>query len=211
MEAKRVILLLSGGIDSTTLLAKLSSDGYNIIALSFDYGQKHEIELNYAKMNAAKYGVSIHEIIKLDKKLFSASALVNKSIGISTYEEKELPNGEVNSYVPYRNLIFISSALSVAESMNISSIYMAFNSDDQKNYWDCSMDFVHRINSISKAPNTIQIKTPFIQKSKAEVIQLAKELNVNLTQTITCYQPTGTNECGVCLSCISKKKALKNA
>ena len=196
MEAERVILLLSGGIDSTTLLAKLSSDGYKVIAVSFDYGQKHGIELQYAKDNALKYNALTHEVIKLDKTLFNSSALVNSAIRISTYEEKDLPTGEVNSYVPYRNLIFISSALSLAETMNINQVYLAFNKEDQKNYWDCSMDFVQRINSISNASNRIQIQTPFIQKSKAEIIRLAKELEVNLTQTITCYQPNGKDECG---------------
>ena len=210
MENKQAILLLSGGIDSTTLLAKLSSENYEVVAVSFHYGQKHEIELNYAKKNARKYNVATHEILKLDEKLFASSALVNSEIDISTHKNGELPTGQVNAYVPYRNLIFISTSLSLAESKGINEVYLAFNNDDQKNYWDCSVDFVQRINSISGTTNSIQIKTPFIQKSKSEIVQLAQDFNVDLKDTITCYQPKGRNECGECLSCISKQKAIQN-
>ena len=210
MENKCVILLLSGGIDSTTLLAKLSSDGFNVIAVSFDYEQKHRIELRYAKENARKYNVKTHEIIKLDKNIFASSALVNNGIDVAGYKKGELPLGIVNTYVPYRNLIFISNALSIAETRGIKDIYLAFNSDDQNNYWDCSMEFLQTINAISGPMNKIQVKAPFIQKSKSEVIQLAKELQVNLNETITCYQPQESQECGQCLSCLSKQQALEN-
>jgi hypothetical protein len=134
MENKRAILLLSGGIDSTTLLAKLSSENYDVIAVSFHYGQKHGIELNYAKKNAEKYDVKKHHIIELDKMLFKSSALVNREIDIATYENNELPKGQVNAYVPFRNLLFISTALSLAETMKIDEVYLAFNSDDSCNF-----------------------------------------------------------------------------
>lgn len=211
MENKRAILLLSGGIDSTTLLSKLSSDGYEIVAVSFHYGQKHEIEINYAKKNAEKYGVKKHHIIELDKLLFKSSALVNREIDIATYENNELPEGQVDAYVPFRNLLFISTALSLAESFNINEIYLAFNSDDKANFWDCRTEFVERINAITSLNTSIQIKTPFINLSKTEVVKLARQLNVDLNNTITCYQPNESTECGVCLSCVTKQKALKNA
>jgi len=211
MENKRAILLLSGGIDSTTLLSKLSSDGYEIVAVSFHYGQKHEIEINYAKKNAEKYGVKKHHIIELDKLLFKSSALVNREIDIATYESNELPEGQVDAYVPFRNLLFISTALSLAESFNINEIYLAFNSDDKANFWDCRTEFVERVNAITSLNTSIQIKTPFINLSKTEVVKLARQLNVDLNNTITCYQPNESTECGVCLSCVTKQKALKNA
>ena len=211
MENKRAILLLSGGIDSTTLLSKLSSDGYEIVAVSFHYGQKHEIEINYSKKNAEKYGVKKHHIIELDKLLFKSSALVNREIDIATYENNELPEGQVDAYVPFRNLLFISTALSLAESFNINEIYLAFNSDDKANFWDCRTEFVERVNAITSLNTSIQIKTPFINLSKTEVVKLARQLNVDLNNTITCYQPNESTECGVCLSCVTKQKALKNA
>lgn len=210
MGNKQVILLLSGGIDSTTLLAKLSNENYEVVAVSFHYGQKHEIELNYAKKNAEKYGVKKHHIIELDKSLFNSSALVNREIGIETYENSELPEGQVNAYVPFRNLLFISTALSLAETMKINEVYLAFNNDDNANFWDCRTDFVEKINAIATSNTLIQIKTPFINLSKTEVVKLARQLNVDLKDTITCYQPNEATECGVCLSCLTKLKALEN-
>lgn len=210
MENKCAILLLSGGIDSTTMLAKLSSENYEIIAVSFNYGQKHNIELNFAKQNAQKYKVKKHLIIALDKSLFNTSALVNNEIDITTYDNKEVPKGQVNAYVPFRNLLFISTALSLAETMNINEVFLGFNSDDSQNFWDCKIDFIKKINEIATSNSPIQIKTPFINLSKSEVIKLSHQLNVDLQNTITCYQPNQTIECGICLSCISKQKALKN-
>lgn len=209
MKNKRIILLLSGGIDSTTMLAKLLSEGYEIIAISFYYGQKHGIELNYAKQNVAKYGVKNHHIIELDTTLFKSSALVNDDIDIITYKNRELPKGQVNAYVPFRNLLFISTALSLAESMNIDEIYVALNNDDRHNFWDCKIDFIEKVNAIAALNSVIQIKTPFINLSKSDVVKLAYQLNVDLKKTITCYQPNEATECGVCLSCISKQKAIE--
>lgn len=210
MANKRAILLLSGGIDSTTLLAKLSSENYDVIAISFDYGQKNRIELNYAKINAEKYGVKKHHIIELDKMLFNSSALVNQEIDILTYENNEFPEGQVNAYVPFRNLLFISTALSFAETMKTNEVYLAFNSDDNTNFWDCRSDFVEKINAIAASNTSIQIKTPFINLSKTEVVKLARQFNIDLNNTITCYQPNDVTECGVCLSCVTKTHALKN-
>jgi len=210
MENKRVILLLSGGIDSTTLLAKLSSENYEIVAVSFHYGQKHEIELNYAKQNAQKYGVKNHHIIELDKNLFASSALVNRKIDISTYANNELPKGQVNAYVPFRNLLFISTALSLAETININEVYLAFNKDDSYYFWDCKTEFIERINAIATSNTSIQIVTPFINLSKSEIVKLARELNIDMKSTFSCYQPNGTSECGVCLSCITKQQAIEN-
>jgi 7-cyano-7-deazaguanine synthase len=211
MENKQAILLLSGGIDSTTLLAKLTSENYEVVAVSFHYGQKHEIELSYAKKNAEKYCVKKHLVIELDKTIFKSSALVNDKIAIATYESKELPEGEVNAYVPFRNLVFISTALSLAESMKVNEVFLAFNSDDNTNFWDCRIDFVKKINAIATSNTLIQIKTPFINLSKTEVVKLARQLNFDLNNTITCYQPKELTECGVCLSCVTKKKAIENA
>lgn len=211
MKNKRILLLLSGGIDSTTLLAKLTSENYDVIALSFDYGQKHGIELNYARNNGIKYQVKKHHFIKLDKTLFHSSALVNTEMNIATYTNNKIPDGQVNAYVPFRNLLFISTALSLAETNTINEIYLAFNSDDNANFWDCRPDFVAKINALANTATTIQIKTPFINLSKTEIIQLARQLEVDLNQTITCYQPTETTECGVCLSCVTKQKAIENA
>jgi 7-cyano-7-deazaguanine synthase len=107
-------------------------------------------------------------------------------------------------------LVFISTALSLAESMKINEIYLAFNADDNSNFWDCRTDFVQQINAIATLNTSIQIKTPFIKLSKNEIVKLAYQLNVNLNNTITCYQPIEGQECGVCLSCNTKQKACEN-
>ena len=138
MENKSVIVLLSGGIDSTTLLAQLTNEGYEVTALSFDYGQKHIEELQFAKQNALYYKVKQHKIVSISPDLFSSSALVNKEKQLTTYVDGKLPKNQVNAYVPFRNLLFVSMALSMAESLNCSTIYAAFNKDDGINYWDCS-------------------------------------------------------------------------
>ena len=209
METKRAIILLSGGIDSTILLAKLSSENVEIVALSFDYGQKHKIELYYAQKNAEKYGVKIHQVIELDNILFSASALVNSELKVSTYENMEVPNEHVNVYVPFRNLLFISTALSLAETMAINEVYLAINKEDSVNFWDCRTGFIEKINAIASTSSSIQIKTPFINLSKAEIIRMGRQLKVDLNNTITCYQPIEFKECGVCLSCVTKQMALE--
>jgi 7-cyano-7-deazaguanine synthase len=209
MENKQAILLLSGGIDSTTLLAKLVYENYEITALSFQYGQKHNVELEFAKVNARKYGVKHHKLIELDSQLFDTSALVQKEISIATYRKETLPKGKVNAYVPFRNMVFISMGLSLAENLNINEVYLAFNKDDCNNFWDCKKDFVNYINQIARFNGDIEVKTPFIELTKQEVVILAKGLNVDLNETMTCYQPTGKTECGVCLSCLTKIEAIE--
>lgn len=208
MENKKAILLLSGGIDSTTLLAKLKQDGYNIIAVSFSYGQKHLIEIEFAKRNAQKYGVAMHKIIELNPIQFAISALVNDDKKISTYENGCLPKGTENTYVPFRNLVFLSQALSLAETLGVNEVFVAFNKDDSKNFWDCRAKFIQNLNVVARQGSAIQIKAPFIRLSKAEVIVLSQKLGVLLAQTISCYQPKGTTECGICLSCVTKLNAI---
>ncbi len=210
MSNKKSILLLSGGIDSTTLLAKLSKNEFEVVAISFDYGQKHKIELSFAQKNAKKYGIEKHIIINLDKALFQSSALVNQEIAISDNNMPKRQNEDVNSYVPFRNLIFISTALSLAESMSINEIYIAVNADDFNNFWDCRKEFIQLINEIASLNTSIQVKTPFINVSKNDVVKLATKLGVNLNDTISCYQPIGEQECGECLSCNSRQIAFEN-
>lgn len=206
---KQALLLLSGGIDSATLLAKLKSEGYQITALSFHYGQKHSVELNYAKELANKYEVKEHLILDIPNESFSGSALVNKTINPTKFNDyKNLPTEEVNSYVPFRNIIFLSFALSIAESRNIHEIFIAVNKEDAINYWDCSVEFIEKMNIISKMNTSISIESPFINLSKKEVVLLGKNLGVDFNQTISCYHPIDGVECGSCLSCIIKKEAL---
>ena len=206
---KRSIILLSGGIDSTVLLAKLKKESHNLIALSFSYGQKHEIELDYAKETVKKYEIKEHLILELPKVSFSSSALVNEKLNTSKYKaKKDIPISTVNSYVPYRNMIFLSFALSVAENLDIDKIFIGVNKDDALNYWDCTATFVEKINGLASLSSKVSVEAPFLNSTKREVIKLGNILDVNFNNTISCYNPIDKKECGSCLSCLVKKDAL---
>lgn len=197
MENKKIILLLSGGIDSTTLLAKLSNENYQIIAITFSYGQFYNIEIEYAKSNAQKYKVVQHNVVELDNSFFQLSVMPS------------IQKDENKNYIPFRNMIFIALALNLAESIGVTEVYLACNREDSQ-YWDCKENFIQKINEIAYLNTNIEIKTPFINVSKSDIIKLAQFLKVDLTQTITCYHPIDGVECGVCQSCIIKQKALRN-
>jgi 7-cyano-7-deazaguanine synthase len=211
MSSKKAILLLSGGIDSTTLLAKLTSEGYQIIALSYNYNQKHSVELDFAKQNAKYYGVFSHEIINLNIDGFNRSALINPEIGLLSYKNEDNPVGQENSYVPFRNLVFISIAFSKAESLKIEEVFIGINKDDSANFWDCSNTFVEGMNKITSGFSRVKLNAPFVNLSKSEVINLAIRLKVKIADTISCYIPINGIECGVCLSCLRKKNAIANS
>ncbi len=205
---KKAIILLSGGIDSSTLLAKIASEKYEITALSFLYNQKNNIEIEYAKNNAKKYNVAKHFIFDLPQYSFKKSSLVNRDIPVSKFKYKDGKSQKFNSYVPFRNMIFLSFALSIAEMLNIKKIFFAINLDDVRNYWDCTQDFVNRINDLSQLNSSIEIAAPFIELTKKDIIILANKLKVNLSDTISCYAPIKGKECGECLSCKIKKDAI---
>jgi 7-cyano-7-deazaguanine synthase len=202
------LLLLSGGIDSTTLLADLTRQKGAVTALSFDYGQKHQVELDFAQRNASKYGVKAHYILPLAREPFEHSALVNKDCDLATYQNKPLPTGQVNAYVPFRNLVFLSYALGLAQTLNIKDVYIAVNQDDSSNFWDCTSDFVQNLQNLVQLGSEINLCAPFLNRSKKEVIALANQLDVDLNQTISCYQPMGQEICKICLSCRLRAAAL---
>jgi 7-cyano-7-deazaguanine synthase len=215
MENKRAILLLSGGIDSTTLLAKLTQEGYEIYALSFDYGQKHKVELDFAQANARHYKVKAHYCLKVDNQLFATkSSLTNQTMAIKTYQSGESIQGITTATVPARNLLFLSYTVGFAETIECEEIMIAFNQEDSHNFPDCTPEFVQAFNQMTAIQSSIQsppqVKAPLIYWSKAEVLALARKLGVDIDQTITCYQPNGKLECGQCLSCITKQKALQS-
>jgi 7-cyano-7-deazaguanine synthase len=212
MEETEVILLLSGGIDSATLLAELRSRDFKVHALSFDYGQRHLVELDFAQQNAAHYGVQAHTVIKLDLEAMSSqSMLTNSYLPKVNYEENSLPQSPNETYVPGRNLLMLSHAAAYAETHGLTDIYFAVNADDGNLFPDCQPKFVSALNQVWQCcPNTASLKAhvPYIELSKLQVIQKSVMLGVDLKQTLSCYAPIGNNECGTCLSCVLKKEAL---
>ena len=209
MKKTSCVLLLSGGIDSTTLLVDLKAQGCMIHALSFDYGQRHHIELDFARNNAKKYQVESHHILNIDYKPMAEGNLLT--------DVDFLPGAQANgtttnsNYVPGRNLIMLSHAAAFAESKGLSDIYFAANADDGKRFPDCSPLFFETINTLMQVcPNTakIQVNAPYINFSKSDVIRKSLILGVDLNDTISCYNPTNATSCGQCLSCQLREEAI---
>ncbi len=214
MNNKKCILLLSGGIDSVTLLAKLVKDNYKIFALSFIYGQNHEIEIDYAKQQANKYGVIEHLIIQIDKNIFGNNKLVsNQAIEYTSIEN--LPNKISEEYLPARNIIFLSYALSWAEQIRARKIFIAANKDDYNKFPDCRGQFYKSFEQtanisglFNESEEKVKILSPFEDLTKVEIIKLGIELKVDYSKTISCYFPNKNKPCGKCMSCLIRINAL---
>jgi len=215
MKNKNCILLLSGGIDSVTLLTKLTNDGYFVYAISFTYGQNHLIEIEYAKKQAKKYNVKEHLIIELDKKIFTGNNLVTNQ-AIEYKSVNEFPPEISNEYLPARNLIFLSYALSWAEQLNVNEIFIAANKDDFNNFPDCRSDFYKAFEKtanisglFSEVETKLKVLAPFENLTKTEIVKLGIDLNVDFSNTISCYFPKNGLSCGKCMSCLIRDNAFK--
>lgn len=209
MKTTECVLLLSGGIDSTTLLADLTAQGRRVHALSFDYGQRHSVELDFARDNARKYNVQVHQVLKID---YSRMAMGNALTDVDFTPGLESNPQNINSnYVPGRNLLMLSHAAAYAEAKELSEIFFAANADDGERFPDCNRQFFEGFNKLLQTcHNTanIQILTPYIDQSKSAVVQKSRLLGVDLESTISCYNPIGQNACGQCLSCRLREEAI---
>ena len=206
MPTQTAIILLSGGLDSATSLAIAKSQGYACYALSFDYGQRHRVELEAANKVAKHLGVIEHKLINLNLDSIGGSALTDTDInvpitGVST---KEIPI----TYVPARNTVFLSLALAWAEVLSVSNLFIGVNAVDYSGYPDCRPEFItayeKMANLATKAGvegHPFKIHTPLIDLSKAEIIKKGLDLGVDYSLTVSCYQPDKTYACGVCDAC----------
>ena len=215
---ERAVVLLSGGLDSTTCVGIAKSKGYEIYAVSFDYNQRHKKELGNAKKIAAYYGVKNHLIIKTNMDAIGGSALTDGKIdvpqGIVEREENDVPI----TYVPARNLIFLSYALGYAEVTESDYVYIGVNSVDYSGYPDCRPEFIEKFQSLADCATKataasgkkIKVETPLLYMSKKEIILTAQKLNVPLEYTTSCYKG-GEKACGVCDSCRLRLKGFADA
>lgn len=213
---KKAVVLLSGGLDSTTCLAYAKSDGFDCYALSFNYGQRHRVELDAAKSVAAFFDAK-HKIFDLGIHQFGGSALIDQSIDVPYHVESrvEIPI----TYVPARNTIFLSIALAWAEVVQAKDIFIGVSAIDYSNYPDCRPEYIksfqHLANLATKygvEEGGIKIHTPLIYLSKAETIKLGLALGVNYEMTISCYQANEYGHaCGKCDSCMLRKKGFIEA
>jgi 7-cyano-7-deazaguanine synthase len=217
-NAKRAVLLLSGGLDSATVLAIAKSQGYEVYALSFSYGQRHSWELEAARRVAESQGVKEHKIATIDLRLFGGSALTSDIDVPKGRAPDEMAEGIPSTYVPARNTIFLSFALAWAEVLGSSDIFLGVNVLDYSGYPDCRPEFIEAFermaNLATKAGveghQALKIHTPLITLSKAEIIAAGLALGVDYSLTSSCYDPAATGEpCGECDSCLLRLKGFR--
>lgn len=212
---KKAVILFSGGLDSTTCLAIAKHEGFECHALSFNYGQRHSIELNSAKKIASMFNV-LHTIIDIPIWQFGGSALTDVNL---TIPENNIKNEIPITYVPARNTIFLSFALGLAESINAQDIFIGISAVDYSGYPDCRPEYLAAFQKLANLAtkigvedNSIQVHAPLIHLSKAETINLGLKLGVNYAQTVSCYQAnTEGYACGKCDSCVLRKKGFSDA
>ena len=212
----KAIVLLSGGLDSTTVLAIAKAHDFECYALSFDYGQKQRSELESAKTIANQSKVLEHRIMKISLADIGGSALTDDEIDVPKYSESdEIPV----TYVPARNTIFLSFALAWAEVIDCQKIYIGVNALDYSGYPDCRPEFIKAFENMANLATKqsvegekIEIKTPLISMTKAEIIQKGLSLGVDYSQTISCYLANLNGEaCGECDACVLRINGFNNA
>jgi len=214
---KKAVVLVSGGIDSSTVLAMVKRDGYQIYAISFDYMQRQIIELSKIKQFIKNYNVSDHRTIKIDLSGFKGSALTDSSVDVPKYKtDKELGEDIPVTYVPARNTIFLSYALGYAEVIGAHDIFIGTHMTDYANYPDCRPEYLKSFEDMANLAtamgvggNKIKIHAPIIHMSKTEIVATGLKLGVDYSSTISCYDPTEEGEsCGKCHSCLTRLKAF---
>ncbi len=213
LKNKSTVILLSGGLDSSTVIGLAKSSKAKIFGLSFDYGQRHKKELNSALTIAKHFEIEEFKIVKLDLSLWGGSSLTDlkKDLPIDGIQLNTIPN----TYVPGRNTIFISVALSYAEAINADFIGLGVNALDYSGYPDCRPDYIKKFQELAnlankrgREDNPIKLWTPLIDLNKEDIIQLAFDNNVPLEKTWSCYSGN-LRPCGKCDSCRIRKTAYK--
>ena len=216
----RAVCLVSGGLDSTTCLAVARRDGYECYALSFDYGQRHQFELDAARRVAQHFGAARHLVMKVPLNAFGGSALTADLDVPKGRSAAEMGDGIPITYVPARNTIFLSLALAWAETLECSDIFIGVNALDYSGYPDCRPEFIEAYermaNLATKAAvegrTRLKIHTPLMRLNKAEIVKLAHDLGVPFGLTHSCYDPGESGEpCGQCDACLLRRKGFEEA
>lgn len=214
---KKAVILLSGGLDSATILAIAKKQGFQMHAISFLYGQRHKIELDNAKRIIKANKVAEHKIIEIDLRAFGGSALTS-SIKVPKHESVEKIGKDIPvTYVPARNTIFLSFALAYAEVIGAKDIFIGVNALDYSGYPDCRPEYIKAFTKMANLATKagvkgekLKIHTPLINLSKAQIIKKGIELGVDYSLTTSCYDPDEKGRaCGRCDSCLLRKKGFK--
>ena len=220
MGEGKAVVLLSGGLDSTTVAAMTRAQGFQVYALSFDYGQNHKIELESAKRVAAKLGVQQHAIVKVDLRSFGGSALTS-DLPVPKHRTAEaIGHGVPVTYVPARNTVFLSLALAWAETLSATDIFLGVNALDYSGYPDCRPEFIRAFETLANLATKmgteegkrITIHTPLIAMTKKQIVEAGLRLGVDYSMTISCYDPDERGEaCGACDACLLRLKGFSEA
>lgn len=218
---KRAVLLLSGGLDSATTGAIAKEQGYELYALSFRYGQRHEAELQAAARVAAQLGVAAHQTAEIDLRLFGGSALTEEGLAVpKSRSEAEISAGIPITYVPARNTIFLSFALGWAEVLGACDLFIGVNAVDYSGYPDCRPAFIAAYEDMANLATAagvsggqrLRLHTPLIGWSKARIIEEGSRRGVDYALTLSCYDPDAQGRaCGTCDACYLRLKGFREA
>lgn len=213
--SKKAVVLLSGGLDSATSTAMAIQDGYEAIALSFRYGQRHDKELEAAKKIAQFLGIKEHYFIDVNLAQWGGSSLTDKQINLP--QDGVKPDLIPSTYVPGRNTVFIAIALSLAEAKGAEAIYLGINAIDYSGYPDCRPEYLEAYQKLANLSSKVglegkapQLIAPLVNYSKVEIVQQAVKLGIPIQETWSCYEG-GEKPCGVCDSCRIRNQALIDA
>jgi len=214
---KKAVILLSGGLDSATVLAIASSQGYECHTISFNYGQRHKAELDFAADLSSSMGAKSHRVVNVDMGPIGGSALTDTRIDVpvSGVEDGDIPV----TYVPARNTVFLSYALALAEVLKSDDLFIGVNAVDYSGYPDCRQEYIDAFEKMANLAtkigvegHTLNIQTPLIALTKAQIIQMGTELGVDYSLTVSCYQADDLGRaCGVCDSCRLRKQGFEDA
>jgi len=217
-QSRRAVVLLSGGLDSATVLAIARGEGYELYALSFSYGQRHIVELEAARRVAASIGVAAHRIAAIDLRAFGGSALTGDIDVPKGRTAGEMAAGIPITYVPARNTIFLSFALAWAEVLGSSDIFIGVNALDYSGYPDCRPEFIQAFEKMAnlatkagvEGRKALRIHTPLIALTKAQIVRKGIELGVDYGLTSSCYDPSPAGApCEQCDSCLLRRKGFR--
>ena len=217
---KPAIILLSGGLDSTTCAAIAKKDGYDLHGLTINYGQKHNYELNAAKLVAQNFKFNSHAVIDIDLASFGGSSLVSEEIEVPKNRNLEMKNDIPSTYVPARNTVFLSIALAKAETINSFDIFIGVNAVDYSGYPDCRPEFILQFEKMMnvatkdavQSVGQYKIHAPLIKLTKAEIIKKGQQLGVDYQITSSCYSPSEYGQpCGKCDACKLRIKGFYDA
>ena len=219
-SSKPAVVLVSGGLDSATVLALARKDGFAVYGLSFDYGQRHRFELEAARRVCEAAGVEEHVVFAIDLRQFGGSALTSGADVPKDRDEDEMSAEIPVTYVPARNTVFLSIALAWAETLGASDIFIGVNAVDYSGYPDCRPEFIEAFARLANLATKTgvektarwRIHTPLIRMTKAEIIRTGTELGVDYSLTHSCYDPDGEGRpCGRCDSCRLRLKGFAEA